>query len=132
MCSGTRRCRFVLTRKAQQTFDTLHGGIDVLVVPTTTQHPTIEEMAADPLALNSKLGTFTHYANVVDMCGMNVPAGEYQDTNGTTLPFGITILGGSGYDAKVFDIAAVAEEALRGGKGGLTIYIACDFWDSVL
>lgn len=102
-----------LTRKAQQTFDTLRGGIDVLVVPTTTQHPTIEEMKADPLKLNSKLGTFTHYANVVDMCGVNVPAGTYVDEEGTKLPFGITILGGSGYDAKILDIATVAEEAFR-------------------
>ncbi|KAK3367820.1 glutamyl-tRNA amidotransferase subunit A [Podospora didyma] len=102
-----------LTRKAQQTFDILRGGIDVLVVPTTTQHPTIEQMVADPLRLNSKLGTFTHYANVVDMCGVNVPAGMYVDGSGTTLPFGITLLGGSGYDAKVLDIAAVAEETFK-------------------
>ena len=103
-----------LTRKAQQTFDTLRtGGVDVLVVPTTTQHPTIEQMTADPLKLNSKLGTFTHYANVVDMCGVNVPAGTYTDEEGAVLPFGITVLGGSGYDAKVLDIAGVAEEAFQ-------------------
>jgi allophanate hydrolase len=103
----------VLTRKAQQVFDTLSGGIDVLVVPTTTRHPTVEEMNADPLALNSELGTFTHYANVVDMCGINVQAGTYQTEAGVTLPFGITVLGGSGYDAKVFDIASVFEETRR-------------------
>ncbi|KAK0724088.1 glutamyl-tRNA amidotransferase subunit A [Lasiosphaeris hirsuta] len=102
-----------LTRKAQQAFDTLRGGVDVLVVPTTTQHPTVEQMVADPLRLNSKLGTFTHYANVVDMCGVNVPAGMYADEEGIKLPFGITVLGGSGFDAKVLDIAAVAEEAFQ-------------------
>ncbi|KAK3345859.1 glutamyl-tRNA amidotransferase subunit A [Lasiosphaeria hispida] len=102
-----------LTRKAQQAFDTLRGGVDVLVVPTTTQHPTVEQMVADPLRLNSKLGTFTHYANVVDLCGVNVPAGTYADGEGVKLPFGITVLGGSGFDAKVLDIAAVAEEAFR-------------------
>ncbi|KAK3319512.1 glutamyl-tRNA amidotransferase subunit A [Cercophora scortea] len=107
-----------LTRKAQQVFDTLAGGIDVLVVPTTTQHPTIEAMQANPLALNSELGTFTHYANVVDLCGLNVPAGTYVDADGVELPFGITVLGGSGFDAKVFDIAAVVEDALaRRGEG---------------
>ncbi|KAK3934516.1 putative hydrolase [Diplogelasinospora grovesii] len=103
-----------LTRKAQQIFDTLSGGVDVLIVPTTTQHPTIEQMSADPLKLNSKLGTFTHFANVVDMCGINVPAGTYEDESGTKLPFGITVLGGSGYDAKILDIATVAEEAFQG------------------
>jgi len=100
-----------LTRKVQLAFDTLKGGVDVLIVPTTTQHPTLAQMAADPLKLNSQLGTFTHYANVVDMCGANVPAGTYVDAKGTLLPFGITVLGGSGFDAKVLDIAAVIEEA---------------------
>lgn len=101
-----------LTRKVQQIFDPLNGGIDVLIVPTTTKHPTIRDMEVDPLHLNSHLGTFTHYANVVDMTGVNVPAGIYTDNNGTALPFGITVLGGSGYDAKVLDIAAVIQEAL--------------------
>ena len=101
-----------LTRKVQQIFDKLARGIDVLIVPTTTKHPTIEEMVADPLRLNSHLGTFTHYANVVDMTGVNVPAGMYTDDSGISLPFGVTVLGGGGYDAKVLDIAAVIEEAL--------------------
>lgn len=103
-----------MTRKAQQTFDTLRGGVDVLIVPTTTQHPTITQMEADPLSLNSNLGTFTHYANVVDLCGANVPVGTYADEeSGTQLPFGVTLLGGSGYDAKVLDIAGLAEAAFK-------------------
>jgi allophanate hydrolase len=104
-----------LTRKAQQAFDVLRGGVDVLVVPTTTCHPTVAEMEADPLKLNSRLGIFTHYGNVVDLCGVNVPTATYADGEGTRLPFGITVLGGSGFDAKVLDIAAVAEDAFRQG-----------------
>ncbi len=100
-----------LTRKVQHFFDPLRGGLDVLIVPTTTCHPTIDEMTADPLKLNSHLGTFTHYANVVDMCGANVPAGTYTNDKGVTLPFGITVLGSGGFDAKVLDIATVIQEA---------------------
>merc|ERR1712000_753268 len=37
-------------------------GVDVLVVPTAPEHPTIEAMLADPINLNAKLGTFTHFA----------------------------------------------------------------------
>lgn len=101
-----------LTRLAQQTLDTLNGGVDVLIVPTTVCHPTTDEMYADPIALNSRLGTFTHYANVVDLCGINVPAGTYTDEHGTLLPFGITILGGSGFDAKILDVAAVFQASM--------------------
>jgi allophanate hydrolase len=96
-----------LTRRAQQSLDTLNGGVDVIVVPTTVCHPTIEDMNADPIALNSRLGIFTQFANVVDLCGVNVPAGTYAGEHGTVLPFGITILGGSGFDAKILDVAAV-------------------------
>ncbi|CAN8105065.1 unnamed protein product [Discula destructiva] len=117
-----------LTRKAQLAFDTLSGdgiesaGVDALIVPTTTSHPTIQEMGRDPLTLNAQLGTFTHCANVVDLTGVSVPAGTYIDgKSGVELPFAITVLGGSGRDAKVLDIAAVIEKAvgeLRGGTNG--------------
>jgi len=102
------------TRQAQRTFDTLEGGIDVLLVPSVPCHPTIKEMEEDPLSLNAKLGTFTHAANVVDLCAVSVNAG-YVD-GPTRLPFGVTFLGGSGYDGKILDIAAVFEDCVREAK----------------
>ncbi|UNI22318.1 hypothetical protein JDV02_008217 [Purpureocillium takamizusanense] len=101
------------TMQARNTFDTLEGGIDVLVVPSVPCHPTIEEMSGDPIALNSRLGMFTHAANVVDMCGVSVNAGFVEVEQGVKLPFGVTILGGSGYDGKVLDIAAVFEACIE-------------------
>lgn len=102
------------TRQAQRTFDTLEGGIDVLLVPSTPCHPTIKEMEEEPLKLNAKVGTFTHAGNVVDLCGVSVPAGFVEGP--TKLPFGVTFLGGSGMDGKVLDIAAVFEDAMKGVK----------------
>ncbi|KAM0275869.1 hypothetical protein ACHAQH_007341 [Verticillium albo-atrum] len=102
-----------LSRRAHMAFDTLCGGVDVLVVPTTVCHPTIEQVDADPIELNARLGTFTHFANIVDLCGLSVPAGTYLDGKGTELPFGMTILGGSGFDAKVLGVAKVFEEAMK-------------------
>ncbi|KAL7934708.1 amidase signature domain-containing protein [Trichoderma chlorosporum] len=96
------------TADARRTFNKLENGIDVLVVPSMPWHPTIQEILDNPLALNSKLGLFTHPANVVDICGVSVNAG-WVDEEGTRLPFGITFLGGSGYDGKVLDIAAIFE-----------------------
>ncbi|KAK4221798.1 putative hydrolase [Podospora fimiseda] len=102
------------TREAQAVLDALKGGVDVLIVPTTTQHPTIQEMENDPLRLNSELGTFTHFGNVVDLCGVQVPVGMYSDEKTEVkLPFGITLLGGSGYDAKVLGIAEVLESVFE-------------------
>jgi allophanate hydrolase len=79
--------------------------IDVLLIPTTPCHPTISEVEADPIALNSRVGYFSHFANVLDLCGLAVPASTYHNTHGEELPFGITLIGASGMDAKVFDIA---------------------------
>lgn len=89
------------TREAAQIFKT----IDVLLVPTVPCHPTVEEMEAEPLTLNAKLGEFTHFANVLDLCGIAVPAGEYESDAGLKLPFGVTLIGASGTDGKVFDVA---------------------------
>jgi len=101
------------TRAAQNTFNTLEGGVDVLVVPCAPCHPTIKEMEAEPLALNAKVGTFTHAGNVVDLCGVSVNAGWVEE-GAVRLPFGITFLGGSGFDGKVLNVAAVFEGAVRG------------------
>ncbi|CAG8958595.1 hypothetical protein HYFRA_00009912 [Hymenoscyphus fraxineus] len=95
-----------LTSQAQRLFDTLEKGIDVLLLPTAPCHPTIKEMENDPLHLNAKLGTFTHAGNVLDLCAVSVNSGWTQDG----LPFGVTFMGGSGYDGRVLDIAAVFEE----------------------
>jgi Asp-tRNA(Asn)/Glu-tRNA(Gln) amidotransferase A subunit family amidase len=100
------------TRQAQRTFDTLEGGIDVLLVPSAPCHPTIKEMEEEPLKLNTKVGTFTHAGNVVDLCGVSVNAGFVEGE--TKLPFGVTFLGGSGMDGKILGIAEVFEEAVRG------------------
>jgi allophanate hydrolase len=94
------------TRQAASTFQ----KIDVLLVPTTTCHPTVKEMERDPLALNAKLGEYTHFANVLDLCGVALNAGYYEEVPGKPLPFGVSMIGASGTDGKVFDIARVFEK----------------------
>ena len=89
------------TRRAAIAFH----DVDVLLVPTTTCHPTIEEVEADPIKLNARLGEFTHFGNILDLCGLAVPASVYRSSEGEELPFGICLLGASGTDGKVFDIA---------------------------
>lgn len=100
--------RRTLTHTAQRTFDKLRGGIDVLVVPSVPHHPRIADMEAAPLTLNAEMGTFTHFGNVLDLCGVSVPMSMYEE-NGVRLPFGITLLGGAGMDARVLGIAEVVE-----------------------
>jgi allophanate hydrolase len=104
------------TMQAQKVFNTLEGGIDVLLVPSTPCHPSISEMEAEPLALNAKMGMFTHAGNVVDLCGVSVNAGWVEKEGEKKLPFGVTFLGGSGMDGKVLDIATIFEAAVKDAK----------------
>ncbi|KAG9655833.1 glutamyl-tRNA amidotransferase subunit A, partial [Aureobasidium melanogenum] len=94
------------TRQAALIFE----GIDILLVPTTTCHPTVAEMEEDPIALNAKLGEFTHFANVLDLCGVAVHSSVYEENEGKRLPFGVTLIGASGMDGKVLDIAKAFEQ----------------------
>lgn len=94
------------TRDAAMIFE----EIDVLLVPSTTCHPTIEEMEKDPLALNARLGYFTHFGNVLDLCAIAVPSATFREGD-EVLPFGVTLLGASGTDGKIFDIAKEFERA---------------------
>jgi Asp-tRNA(Asn)/Glu-tRNA(Gln) amidotransferase A subunit family amidase len=81
-------------------------------VPTTPNHFTIEEVLKDPISLNSDLGTFAHFGNVLDLCAVAMPAGTYDLDDGKQMPFSITLLGGSGDDARLLDLAALFEKSV--------------------
>src|SRR5262249_42142732 len=55
--------------------------------PVPTVYPA-EQVLADPIALNSRLGTYTNFVNLLDLCALAVPAAMRAD--GT--PFGITLV----------------------------------------
>jgi allophanate hydrolase len=65
------------------------NDVDVVAVPTTGLAPSVAEVAADPVALNRRLGTWTAGANPLDLCAAAVPCGRRADG----VPFGITFLG---------------------------------------
>jgi allophanate hydrolase len=77
--------------------------VDALVVPTAPTIYTIEQVSADPIGLNSRLGTYANFVNLLDLCGLAVPASMRPDG----VPFGITLLAPAGEDAL---IAAIGRE----------------------
>ena len=92
--------------------------LTVLVVPTAPFHPTIEDVNRDPIGINGKLGTFAHFANVLDLVAIALPCGTYEvdseDVQGqrTVLPFGVTILASRGLDKQLLAFAKLLEEPL--------------------
>jgi allophanate hydrolase len=52
------------------------AAFDVIAVPTVPSLPTIAEVQADPIARNNDLGTYTTFANLLDLCALTIPIGE--------------------------------------------------------
>lgn len=86
-----------LAAMARQTF----VGVDALLLPVTPGHPTLAEVAADPIGVNSRLGTYTNMANLLDLCAVAVPAGTRVDG----LPFGVQLLAPAFADRPLLDLA---------------------------
>ncbi|NNN32902.1 allophanate hydrolase [Streptomyces sp. S3(2020)] len=81
---------------------------DALLLPTTPGHPTLAEVAADPLGANARLGRFTNSTNLFDQAAIAVPAGE---ANG--LPFGVMLIGPAHTDERLARIAALLQPETR-------------------
>jgi allophanate hydrolase len=73
---------------------------DALLLPTTPGHPTLSEVAEDPLGANARLGRFTNSTNLFDLAAVAVPSGE---VNG--LPFGVMLIGPTFTDDRLAQIA---------------------------
>jgi len=81
--------------------DTLWQSIDLMAFPTTGTTYRVAEMLAAPVALNSNLGLYTNFVNLLDMAAVAVPAGAR--ANGTG--FGITLIGPADTDRALLDAA---------------------------
>lgn len=77
--------------------------VDALALPTAPTAYTVSQVLADPITLNSRLGTYTNFVNLLDLCGLAVPA----SLTGKGLPFGITLLAPGGQDARLVSIGRV-------------------------
>ncbi len=69
--------------------DTMWESIDMLAFPTTGTTYRVRELEAAPIALNSNLGRYTNFVNLLDMAAIAIPAG----LRGNGTGFGITLIG---------------------------------------
>ncbi|WP_375426077.1 allophanate hydrolase [uncultured Friedmanniella sp.] len=76
--------------------------MDVLVLPTIGTTFSVPEVLADPIATNTVLGQYTHFANLLDLCAVAVPAGLTADGR----PASLMVLGPALSDDKVLAVAA--------------------------
>jgi allophanate hydrolase len=96
----------------RQRADAEWAKMDVLLLPTAPTIYTVEAMQADPITLNSNLGRYTNFVNLLDCCGIAVPAGFRQDG----LPGGVTLIGPTFSDSA---IAALGDRLHRAQSWGM-------------
>jgi allophanate hydrolase len=80
--------------------DDVFKTIDALALPTAPTIYSLDEIAAEPIALNSRLGTYTNFVNFLDLCGLSIPSSISADG----APFGVTLLAPGGADAMLASI----------------------------
>lgn len=65
-------------------------AMDALLLPTAPTQYRVDDVMADPVALNANLGLYTNFVNLFDLAAIAVPAG-FRPEGG--LPFGVTLIG---------------------------------------
>jgi allophanate hydrolase len=88
---------------------------DVMVVPTLPRLYTVEEVLADPVRLNSRLGTYTNFVNLLDLAAIAAPSG----LRGDGLPSSLTFIAPAGADGMLAGLAA-GVQARSGSPMGAT------------
>lgn len=80
----------------------LFAEYPALLLPTTTEHPTIAAVAAEPVAINSRMGTFTNFCNLLDLAAVAVPG----ERTAAGDPFGVMLITPAFADQVGIDLAA--------------------------
>jgi allophanate hydrolase len=91
------------------------GSVDMLAVPTVPRMYTVAELEADPITLNSNLGSYTNFVNLLDLAAIAVPSGMRSDG----MPSSLTFIAKAGADGYLASIAAAVEGRAATGPAGL-------------
>lgn len=87
----------------------LFAGFDVLVTPTVGRAYTCDELKADPIGLNTRIGYYTYPVNPLDLCALALPASIRPDG----VPFGISLVAPAAHDGVLRAIGRRFEAAAR-------------------
>jgi allophanate hydrolase len=104
----------VLARRALAEWE----NMDALLVPTAPRPYTLAEVAAEPIACNSQLGTYTNFVNLLDLSALAVPAGLRADG----IPWGLTLIAPAWAEGQLLEWGARWHAAV-GGMQGATAHL---------
>lgn len=98
---------FHLLQRKKKIADKEFSKVDVLLTPTAGTIYKTKDVDANPIQLNSNLGYYTNYMNLLDYSALAIPAGFAKsfDPDVPEFPFGVTIVGKAFDDFKLLDVA---------------------------
>ena len=94
--------------------DVILDSMDMLLLPTVPTIYTIDQVKASPIELNSNLGYYTNFVNLLDMAAVAIPAGLREDG----LPFGVSLIGKAFTDDGLLEVADRLHRELATTLGG--------------
>lgn len=92
--------------------------VDLLCVPTIPTFYSVAELAADPIGPNAKLGTYTNFVNLLDLCGIAVPIAARGDGR----PGSLTLLASADQDHLTAALATAIHQRAAPNLGA-TIWV---------
>ncbi len=81
--------------------DAVWQSVDCIMTPTTGTIYTVNDMLANPIQLNSNLGRYTNFMNLLDYAAIAMPAGFRTDG----LPLGVTVFAPAHQDRPLLHLA---------------------------
>jgi allophanate hydrolase len=98
----------------------LLASVDLLCVPTAPRNPRVEEVIADPIGVNSMLGTYTNFVNLLGLCGLTLPCAPRPDGE----PNSVTLLALEEHDLRLSHFAETLGPALLRNRESETVLLA--------
>lgn len=90
-----------ILKKNRREVEKLFLDFEFMLTPTTGTIYKIKEINDNPIELNTNLGYYTNYMNLLDLSAIALPAG----TRKNGLPFGITVVAKNFEEEKLFSYA---------------------------
>jgi len=88
-------------------------SVNLLCVPTIPTFYSLSDLQADPVGPNTRLGTYTNFVNLLDMCGIAIPVSPRVDNR----PGHVTLLARAGHDAHIAAFASRLQQTCNASLG---------------
>lgn len=95
--------KFYQLQTLKKQADKILQSVDFILTPTTGTKYKTDEVLADPIQLNSNLGYYTNFMNLLDYAAIAIPAGF--DDEG--FPFGVTLFSQANTDNQLLDLSTL-------------------------